>query len=269
MNSLINSYLWFCRKRREFNEYGTIIINDTYLTPTQILPLCNLLQSNGLTFDHLEIANSHVHTYLSNILTRGINNRSSNSYVPFTEIPKDYEKGMKIIDIIFDLVKNELAKPGALQYVIGELVDNIYEHSEFSNAYVMAQKLNTDEIELCFFDNGVTIPSNFANHGIDKPAADCIYEAINGRSTKKEKGRGKGLNTSINMCKSLFNAEFLIVSKDGILRLDKNPSRYNPKDNAQQLQGTLIGMKCQIAEPTEDFYNYVDTYRKIDCNNGQ
>lgn len=130
-------------------------------------------------------------------------------------------------------------------YIVEELVGNIYEHSDFKNAYVMAQKKHTftNLIDLCFFDNGITIPIKFGNYGIDKNPADCIEDALNGTSTKDEWGRGIGLSTSERICKELFNGELLIVSGNGLVKRCQNSDKFNLTYPLEQSKGTLISIR--------------------------
>ncbi len=39
------------------------------------------------------------------------------------------------------------------------MLSNIDDHSNFDNAYVLAKKLDENIIDLCFLDDGVSIPS--------------------------------------------------------------------------------------------------------------
>lgn len=109
-------------------------------------------------------------------------------------------------------------------YVIGELMDNIYQHSEFTYASVMAQKYGKKGfIELCFFDNGITIPGSFAKHGKAYPKdghAKAIYDAISGKSTEADVGRGFGLSTNVDMFRDI-GGEVLIVSGNGAVYVNK------------------------------------------------
>jgi len=174
-------------------------------------------------------------------------------------LPNDYKKFSRVYEELYKIIADSFKNPDPLSYVVEELCDNIYEHSEFDNAYILAQKYDsTKYLDLSLFDDGITIPGSFSKFDIYfKTDADCIHKAMKGTSTKAQKGRGMGLMTSYNVCKNQFNGEILIVSRKGILELKNQNKKYNPNDNKFQLNGTLISIRCKYQEPVGNFYKSI------------
>lgn len=55
----------------------------------------------------------------------------------------------------------------SLSYLISELLDNIYEHSQSPNGYVFSQYLEKEGvINLCIADTGITIAGSFKRAGL-------------------------------------------------------------------------------------------------------
>jgi hypothetical protein len=261
LKTLLEEYLSFCKIREEYRKNGSLTIRENFLNPTQILPIYDLVKMNNIDHYDINVINPNVSSYFFNILNRKIHQRSTFSYIPVTELPINSNEVYEILDEVFELFQN-LSGYQVIEYLIHELVDNIYEHSEFSSALVIGQKDSSNElVKLGFFDNGITIPENIRrNTNISKGPDDCIYEAINGLSTKKIEGRGKGLPSSIKLCTKMHKGEFLVVSGKGIIHINENNQlrKFSPNESRFFLDGTLISLRYPIKENIADFYEYVE-----------
>ena len=115
-------------------------------------------------------------------------------------------------------------------YIVSELTNNIYEHA-FNNHPIdlginYAQIYpDLNEIDICIFDNGVSIPGNYTEHGVDY-LDDChaIELALSRNSTGHKNGsndllneRGNGIRTIINKLITENKGQALIVSRNGYL----------------------------------------------------
>lgn len=114
---------------------------------------------------------SNVGGYLLAIIGKDVGYSFGRSYIPPVRLPQEQEKCDSVLERIYQLGSTSIffrRNENAYKYVIGELVDNIYEHSEFKYAYVMAQKYGYRQfIELGFLDDGITIPGSFNKHGFE------------------------------------------------------------------------------------------------------
>lgn len=108
--------------------------------------------------------------------------------MPIVDLPQDRNQSNKIVDKLQNLHNNGKGYGGrtAFTYLISELIDNIYQHSEFSNASMMAQRYGKRRfVEITIFDNGISIPTCFERDE-HRFSHDCyaIVDALHGKSTK-------------------------------------------------------------------------------------
>lgn len=95
----------------------------------------------------------------------------------------------------------------SLSYLISELFDNIYEHSQSKNGYVFSQFLEREGfIDLCIADTGITIFKSFKN-------ADLYQEEIGGSEVESLM-----LASSIGVVRS-FCSEYLLKCQMGLIIL--------------------------------------------------
>ena len=171
--------------------------------------------------------------------------------------PKQNYRGFK------DEILSELNIPNynnnILNFIFHELINNIYDHSEFSKGFVMGKSYPNFK-EISFIDNGITIPTSLRknNHSFEN---DCraIIEAINGLSTKNELGfaeRGTGLNNTTNIVMNGCGGEILVGSGNGLIFLSKGNVFMKNIDNAF-INGTLISLRIKLKEKV-DIYNYLN-----------
>ncbi|MGH9923606.1 MAG: ATP-binding protein, partial [Nitrososphaerales archaeon] len=146
--------------------------------------------------------------------------------------------------------------------VVGELVDNIYQHSEFTMALVMAQKYpKKGFVELGFFDNGITIPGSFLKQGLiydEEEAHKAIADALKGLSSKGGKERGHGLRSSVRIFLEGLGGEVLIISGAGAVYMSKQGSSCYVLGGYHKLGGTLISIRIQDLAKQINIYNYVE-----------
>ncbi|WP_458406357.1 hypothetical protein [Methanobrevibacter sp.] len=159
---------------------------------------------------------------------------------------------------IIDELKLNKDNINTLKFIFNELIANIYDHSEFENAYVMG-KINEDFYEFSFLDDGITIPTSLKklNYPI-KNDCDAIIQAVNGLSSKNELGyieRGTGLNNTTNIVTSSSDGEVLIVSGCGLIHItkDKITARKIPNDC---IDGTLVSITMKLDHKI-DIYKYL------------
>lgn len=101
-----------------------------------------------------------------------------------------------------------------INYFLGELIDNVKEHSHTNEAYIF-YKSNEKEI-LGVADFGISIPLRYKELGFDfKEPKEAIEMALEGISVKSKEERGWGLRSVVKIAKVL-NGEILIVSGESI-----------------------------------------------------
>nr|AQS33628.1 hypothetical protein [uncultured archaeon]AQS34283.1 hypothetical protein [uncultured archaeon]AQS34748.1 hypothetical protein [uncultured archaeon] len=164
-------------------------------------------------------------------------------YVPFIEINglndllelgqnlffhnKDNE--MEQIGKVFNLVKRNFPSDlhNILLYLLGELFDNISQHSNYSNCLFILSYNNELGIgRIAIMDDGISIPKAFEKKGINfKDDDEAIEMALRGISTKIESGRGFGLSSTKKLVEKALKGMFVIISRKGIYSSGKKSSR--------------------------------------------
>jgi hypothetical protein len=113
----------------------------------------------------------------------------SKTFVPFIKLPKiskDYDmESHKIFDSIREWSEN-IYEP--LEFVIDELVGNIYQHANHTNAYILAQYYPMRRfVEVAIIDDGIGIPKSLRDaYNFDNlNDSELIIKAIEGYSSKR------------------------------------------------------------------------------------
>ncbi len=259
LRSLANDYNGFTQLRSKALATGELDLSAIkWFYPTLLLPLGVFIKQNkGIAL--IPPKDKRVSNYFD-IITRNNNTGKNGSYIPIVEIPRP-ESGSKVELGRINSYAPVCGGTNALQYFIGELVDNIYQHSQFSTAYITAQKYSKLRfLEFCIVDNGITIPQSYEDNGTlienDKVALDY---ALQGISTKKDKERGCGLRTSINLLTSGMSGTCLIVSRRAGLGANKfeGVSTFNLAEE-NIYQGTLISITVPLQRKEVEIYDYIE-----------
>jgi hypothetical protein len=258
--NLVNSYLDFCCIKEESCKKNIIdLSNKLWFYPTTLLPLGVYIKKYRASMKYLPPAEERIEKYIGLMINPAQMYHSS--YVPLVILPQDQTEVNRLLSNLSP-PKNAWGIVGGkstYETLIDELVDNIYEHSEFSNAAVMAQRYDRKEIiELCILDDGISIPGSYKKHlGLEFDGVKAIEEAINGRSTKSEE-RGHGLYDSIKLVSEGMSGEIMIVSGDGIFYRDKSNNKlYSLQDENYRLDGTLISIRLPFQRKDVLWYEYI------------
>ena len=153
-----------------------------------------------------------------------------------------------------------------LSYFLGELVDNIYEHSGAPDGYLFSQFLEREEcIDICIADSGITIPGSYAKarlfqQEIDGDPAEALRLANEGRSTKNRPGaesRGYGISTSRRMLVEGLGGSFFMLSGSAFHRYECHGLNYYANvSRFFHWSGTIILLRIPVKAP--DGFNYTD-----------
>ena len=254
---LATDYFKFTQLRSEAIAARTLDLSTiNWFFPTLLLPLGVFIKQNkGIAL--IPPGDKKVSNYF-NIITRNKTPGKGWSYLPIIEIPKT-GSGAELDRL--NSYASDCGGTTALQYFIGELVDNIYQHSRFSTAYITAQKYQKlGFVEFCIVDNGISIPQSYEDNEIeiesDKVALDY---ALKGISTKKDKERGCGLRTSIKLLTQGMNGTCLIVSRRAGLGANnlEGTDTFN-LDEEDIYYGTLISISVPLQRETVEIYPFIE-----------
>ena len=153
----------------------------------------------------------------------------------------------------------------SLSYLISELLDNIYEHSQSPNGYVYSQYIESEKmIYLCVADTGITIPGSYRKakrfqKEIDGSDVEALKLANDGYSTKNRpeaENRGYGISTSKEMLVNGMKGAFYMISGGAFHRYENGANEYVALSDIFFWKGTLVLLKIPAHLPAD--FNYID-----------
>lgn len=257
---VLQEYLKFCKIRKNA-EYTKIIDLSpyTWFYPSSLLPLCNMIKNNRSSMTVISPIEK-VANYISVIMGTSY---IASTFIPITYLPIE-KKEVSAVTTQLRQWHNKGEDYGgmnAFDFLIGELIDNIYQHSKFTNASIMAQRYVSHKFsEISIFDDGISIPTCFENHNIySTHDANAIQRAVNGLSTKEEK-RGYGLNNSINFYVNVLGGSLLIVSRNGAFYTENdyhNDRKLYNLSGEYNLDGTLLTFRIPYPVKEANIYDHI------------
>jgi hypothetical protein len=257
-SALVRDYVKFTDIRNSCKGKMIDLSSCTWMSPTTLLPLINYLRNKGLGYKKPKDPN--LSSYMAHIMSKQNGFRvKDKTYVPLTFLPVDREDAKVMLDEIFALPElgKDCGGEQAVKYVISELVDNVYQHSDFKCANIIAQKYTKlGFVDISIFDDGISIPGCFEKAGMILDDGDALIEAINGLSTKEE-DRGFGLYSCVKMFTRGINGEIFIVSRNGAILLKGAKATVFKLQDSHKLKGTLITIRVPISPAKVNIYDYV------------
>ena len=172
-------------------------------------------------------------------------------------------------EIINDLYsKSKIINENVFKFVMHEVIDNIFEHSQFTQAFALAKSC-VNIADYCFLDNGISIQNSFENKNFNfKNDSDAILKAINGKSIKQVSGyieRGYGLNNIVSLLTLNNNGSVLIASRRGIVYID-NKKVYLKELLKKSIEGTIICLRFEINQDFNNFYSLIDGFHNFEVD---
>jgi len=253
---VVEHYLDFCKYANDLKKNDSLDLSDQgFLHVTTALPLIDLISNN--MDKYIPPKDYSISSYVDTLLTGG----GSDTYLPLNEIPSDPIQRERVLSNIDRLRSgDELMFGGAnsFSYVVGELIGNIFDHAQSTKAMVMGQKYQDKFTDLCFYDNGITIPESFSRYGYKLRPYQALAEAINGLSTRDESIRGFGLWSCTRICVEGLSGQVFIASGNACMHINKDQQRFYELDNDKKLQGTLISLRVYPVTEPIDITKYVE-----------
>lgn len=261
IGNLFDNYLSYCSYKKSSLESGLLDLSkEMFIQPTTLLPLIMFYKKEKSKMKLKLPSDSGVATYIK-IVTDSSSYFYSDgrSYLPIISLPKEKKSSLDILERLYQFTKEgkDYGGENTFKYLVGEMVDNIYQHSEFNNAMVMAQKYPRKKYaDICFIDDGISINGSFKKKGLLlEEDYIAIEEAINGLSTK-DKDRGTGLNTNFRIFTEGLNGEILIISGGGGVLYGKHSHIPYILKQENILDGTLINIRMPCPSQV-NMYEYI------------
>ena len=193
-------------------------------------------------------ANSNVAGYINFIIKNYnlLDENDETEYIPVVSLTA--QNGSALSSKLGDIIKQKfkINNANVFNFVTGELLDNINEHSNSSRNYILAQYFDKLGLEICIYDNGIGIPGSFEKSHIDFSSdPEAIEMALEGISTKNMPGhdveRGAGLST-INKIMLKNDTEFILASGTGIYYSLGEEKRFYKVPVPCKMNGTFISI---------------------------
>lgn len=192
---------------------------------------------------------------------------NTKTYIPILAIPCANTNAKfrdETINVLGNIFRNQISLSGqlytAVRYMLSETFDNIVEHTEEENGWVMVQNYkNLNYLDICVADRGQGILNSYLNNNYDniQTHEQAINEAIHGLSTKNYEGnRGYGIRTSRRMLVDGLGGNYFIYSGNAFYVWNEKIERIASLDEQYNWKGTFIVMR--IPKVANVKFNYVD-----------
>ena len=270
MRSLLYDYKKFEKLAKQHHGSDTLdASNEYFLAPTTITPLFCFMQQKNIP----KIA---VNNSTQEFVNRIINKRETNTTKHFEDLPKtnaEWIKQQPAHKMAEKINHEKYAGYDTVYHVCNELISNIYNHTPIEKGYAnqgysfVQEYVNGNKLDICFMDDGLSIPGKFEREGIDFiDDCDAISKATYGWTTERksdgniDKSRGHGLWTTLKLVIERNKGSALIVSRNGLLHImNENKWSYELLDNDEYFKGTLISLRL-TPYPVEDFYGAIEIF---------
>lgn len=244
---LLLEYLEFCKLRNIYSRSSPLgLAEDTPITITTLLPLQTMIQSDI----EKKVLPSSIST-VRNVMDLDFGR---------VNIPT-YQLGAEQVfsTIMTNNDPNNYGGNNAFLYMLAEVIDNVYQHSGFSNgsaaAYVSPSRRFSD---LSIFDDGITIRKRLHDTGmLFSHDSEAIVYAINGLSSKPGRERGYGLRTTAKLVIDALNGQLFIMSGSGAVYASRDIKERYDFGNKDHLAGTLITFRVPYPCGPVDIFKYV------------
>lgn len=245
---LVAEFVQYSKMMAKAKETGVLDMEEVqFIHPTMLLPLFVGIKKAGPKMLCRFPLNEGAASYMKNIMQCSLEGSfGGRTYIPIVEIPKDHHRFGAVFDRICSL-GGEFGGHESYMVMVQELVDNMYLHSDFENAMVMGQRYDRiSSMDICFYDDGISIPGSFRRAGMDFEDHYAIRAAIEGTSSRKEAGRGFGLGTSLLTLTREYGASVLVASGQGMIHFHHSEPKGFILPDELRMQGTLISTRMPL-----------------------
>jgi anti-sigma regulatory factor (Ser/Thr protein kinase) len=196
-----------------------------------------------------------------------LNQYNSKTYLPIIAVPvksKNEQLKNKIIEVFEQIMQKQLNLDiniqTAIKYITGEAFDNIDQHAEVDNGWIMVQNYPTKEfLDVCILETGKGILQSYIDAGFDniKTHEDALQEATNGLSAKvTEKSRGFGIRTSKRMLVEGLKGKYFLFSGNSFYIWTVDHKNIPLLDEKNFWHGTMLALRIPKTAPSN--FNYIN-----------
>ena len=151
-----------------------------------------------------------------------------------------------------------------IKYMLGEIVDNISEHSKSECGYIIAQCYPTSKyIDICIGDTGITLLGSYEGIPNCEITSDgeAMRAANSGISTKNlpdAENRGYGISTTRKMLVEGMGGQYMMVSGDTVYVKTKAGSGYFELPYGIRFEGTIVALRIPYWNEDFEYVNYIE-----------
>ena len=192
------------------------------------------------------------------------------SYIPVISFPassnraKDKDAILTTIESILCSKLNIASNVSyGLKYIIGEMVDNISEHSESERGYIFAQYYKTKKyFDLCIADEGIKLYGSFNKAGIevedDIEAMKAANKCMSSKNLPDAENRGYGIFTSKKMLITGLGGQYMMMSGSALYLKDNTTDQFLNMPNNLKFDGTIIALRFPTQKEGFDYSKYFE-----------
>ena len=289
IGSVFNGLFKVINLTEHSNKYEEVVwdfCGSRYLHPFFICGLGLYLKQSGRVIKH-EGLNPSTQNYLKAICFNNpllistsddvsclLGKYLSKSYIPICKFKTSGDTVDSVTSALQKIVQKQCSIPkeliSALSYLIGEIVDNIHDHSCSEYGFLFSQYLAKEKcLNICIADFGISIYGSFIrNRVLDKMdmmnEGYVLNQALHHKSTKNlpdAENRGYGLPTSKKMIVKGLNGGFFILSGGAFHRHDINGETTVSLPKELNWTGTIVLLRIPL-EVTHGF-NYLKYIERL------
>lgn len=193
------------------------------------------------------------------------------NYLPICMFHPYDNSSVKAQELVQRTIRQQLSRDngvhGVLSLLLGELIDNITEHSHSDEGYLFCQSLPHEKmLYVLISDTGRSIFSSYASDEryaglLTNLESSGLLLALSGKSTKdrpENENRGYGISKSRKLIIDGLGGEFFILSGSAFVRYDRNGDSVADVPGDFRWNGTIILLKIPTEIPRDfNIYKYI------------
>lgn len=195
---------------------------------------------------------------------------SRKSYIPIVSFPASSDNDEKevISSVVESIIIRQLNMPSnvatGLKYIVGEILDNITEHSESDRGFIFAQSYpQKGYLDLCIADRGVTLLGSYhklINNEIssDMEAIKAANRGISSKNLPDAENRGFGIYTSKRMLVEGLGGQYLMISGSCFYLKRPGFDSFYSLPGGLRWNGTILALRVPFNNVQFNYVNYIE-----------
>lgn len=284
LSSGLSVALRICRQINKSPDEEDIVdfSHAKFVTPTFTMSVLIYIEKSGKN-----ICLDHVEGYLSSVCLDkfGVNSGAMRKsefaayleqfvqkrYIPLIKFPATNDR-IEDKNSIMSVIESMIVRQAGLRqniisgikYMLGEIVDNISEHSKSEYGYILAQCYPTSRcIDVCIGDAGITLLGSYSqipkwDIDSDGEAMRAANSGISAKNLPDAENRGYGISTTKKMLVDGMGGQYMMVSGDTVYVKTKAGSGYFELPYGIRFEGTIVALRIPYWNEDFEYVNYIE-----------